>query len=356
MTGRYQIAGRADIDITDWDDFVDRSDGAWLWHRYSLQEALSTWPGRRDLSFAVAEASTGRIAAVIPLRISEYRACRAVGWSVLESLGGAAFDNRLAEKARRQIWEIVWPHILALAQRHGASDIDLALAPMTPDLRGESCPRVNPLLHLGFSNVQTQTWVVDLRRSAEKVWASMEGRARTAVRKAEKMGTVVRPAGSPDDVDAYYRLHRETCARTGAAPHPKSYFQAIWKSFLSAGLCRIYLAEYEGRVVAAANIGIYKKAGVYWTGASSQKGLDLEASSLLQWTAIQEMIGSGAEWYDTGEAFPGHKEGKLKGLSDFKKSFGGVLYPFYKGRYSVPGAKTRLVRLLRSVRDIIYER
>ena len=40
----------------------------------------------------------------------------------------------------------------------------------------------------------------------------------------------------------------------------------------------------------------------------------------------------GCEWFETGEAFPQLKDGKFKAISDYKKSFGSVLYPFFKGR------------------------
>ena len=55
---------------------------------------------------------------------------------------------------------------------------------------------------------------------------------------------------------------------------------------------------------------------------------------------MQWMIEHGFEWYETGEAFPNVQEGKNKGLNDFKKSFGGELYPFYKGRIVVDLTKS----------------
>ena len=101
---------------------------------------------------------------------------------------------------------------------------------------------------------------------------------------------------------------------------------------MSKKLAHILLAEWEGKIVAAENFGVYKRRAIYWTGAASDMGLSVEANSLLQWTAIQWMVDNGFEFYETGEAFPAARTGKDKGLNDFKKSFGGSLYPFYKGR------------------------
>jgi lipid II:glycine glycyltransferase (peptidoglycan interpeptide bridge formation enzyme) len=115
------------------------------------------------------------------------------------------------------------------------------------------------------------------------------------------------------------------------APHSEAYFEAIWSRFLAKEFARVWIAELNGEPVAAENFGVYKKAAIYWTGAANAKGLGAEANSLLQWKAMQWMMRNGIEWYETGEAFPQAPDGKSKGISNFKKSFGGSLYPYYKG-------------------------
>jgi hypothetical protein len=133
-------------------------------------------------------------------------------------------------------------------------------------------------------------------------------------------------------------------------PHSEDYFGAIWDRFIAKGLARVWVAELDGEPVAAENFGIYKGAAVYWTGAANAKGLEVEANSLLQWTAMQWMLDNGIEWYETGEAFPQFHAGKNKGVSDFKKSFGGSLYPYYKGRLSAGTVWERLYRCVQGHR------
>jgi hypothetical protein len=249
----------------------------------------------------------------------------------LESFGGAALRNGLGQKRRRAVLTAVRDEIFARARNGICLEVRIALSSMAPALRGPSSPRVNPLLEIGWDNTLTQTWVVDLRGGREAVWKQMEGRARTAVRKAEKAGLKVREASSGDR-GVYYRLHQETYRRTGVTPHSEDYFAIIWDRFLSSGLARVWVAELDGEPVAAENFGIYKQAAIYWTGAENTKGLEVEANSFLQWTAMQWMLNNGIEWYETGEAFPQSSAGKQKGLNDFKKSFGGQIYPYYKGR------------------------
>jgi hypothetical protein len=326
------IARRREIGQVAWDAFADRADEAWLWHLFYFQDALATWPGREDLSFAVVDDRDGEVVGVVPLRLVRRAKARIITLNLLESLGGPACAGGLPEKVRLQIRQAAQTHLLALARQYRALAIDLALPPMAPAYRGERCPRVNPLLFLGCDNTLTQTYAIDLRRPEEELWQGLSGNCRNMVKRAEKEGVTVREAGSPADLERYYQMHLETYRRTAAAPHPFAYFQQIWEHFTSRGYSRFFLAELRGEVLAAANVGAYKGAMIYWTGASKTGLPSPGVNNLLQWHAISYARSQGFEWYESGEAFPHLQEGKLKGLNNFKKSFGGELYPFYRGR------------------------
>ncbi len=331
--GALRIVSRREIAPERWDSFVDSCDQAWLWHRYDLQDALASWNGRRDLSFAALDSSNSEILALVPLQVLQYREAKIFPVAELDSFGGIAFKNGLGEAHQSKIWNAVLSHLRQTAKELRASEWNAALPPMSPAYRGERCPRVNPLLRLGFANTLTQTWAVNLQKGAAALWDGLEKRARNAIRKAEKLGVQIRAAEhTPQDVEDYYRLHCETYARTGASPHPKAYFEAIWRNFLARGLAYGFFAVYQNEVVAAETFGVYKNAAIYWTGAASARGLKLQASSFIQWTAMKQMQSDGVLWYETGEAFPNAQAGKLKGLNDFKRAFGGELYPFYRGR------------------------
>jgi GNAT acetyltransferase-like protein len=350
MSGPFRVVQRKDLGRDEWDALADASDEAWLWHRYDLQDALETWPGSTDESFALMDPESGQALGLVPLRRITRRLASVFPLHVLESLGGVAVRNGMGERRHRAILKMAAVTLTEKSRKGICLETRVALPAMAPALRGENCPRVNPLLDMGCENTLTQTWVVDLRAGADAVWNQMEGRARTAVRKAEKAGVTVREA-TPSDLQTYYSLHQETYRRTGAVPHSKDYFAMIWDRFLSRGLARIWVAEHDGEPIAAENFGIYKKAAIYWTGAANSKSLDVEANSLLQWTAMQWMMRNGIEWYETGEAFPQFDNGKNKGLSDFKKSFGGSMYPYFKGNIPAAGIGELLYRYAQRCRE-----
>ena len=349
MSADIVAVPREEVDAVEWDAFVNASDEAWLWHRHAMQDALATWPGRRDLSFALRERPGDRLLAVMPLHVVQTPRLRRLPFVRLDSLGGPALVDGLADRLRKRMLSALMDQVLRCAGERRTTSINVALPPLAPAYRGDRCPRVNPLLGLGMSNTLTQTWVVDMRPGVEAVWRGMKERGRRSIRKAERAGVTVRVATAAD-LGSYYRLHLHNYARTGASAHPRAYFEAIWRQFLPAGLARVWIAELDGRVIAARNFSVYKSAAVYWTGAASEEALELGANSLLQWRAIEWMIANAVEWSESGEAFPAAKEGKSKGLTYFKESFGGELYPIYRGRIEFDQP---LVRRLDGVRALL---
>jgi len=352
MSPSLQIVQRLEVGQHRWDSVVEHADEAWLWHRFDFQDVLCTWPGRLDVSFAIVEErGSETVLAVVPLHLAQCRQGPLLASTVLDSFGGPACINRLHARHRRKILQMVHDHLMTLHYRHKTVEIALSLPPMAPALRGDRCPRVNPLLELGCVNSLTQTWVIHLEKGEQELWNNLAEGTRENIRKATRTGVEVyeaEPDGDVDAVDVYYELHLDTCRRTGVHPHPKKYFDAIWNGCLRGGLCHVLFAKHAGKTVAALNLGTYKKGAFYWTGASRKEALAVGANALLHWRGIQWMLQEGFECYDVGEAFPNLATGKHRTISDFKRNFGGMLYPFYRGHFD---KRTRTRRILKFLRD-----
>lgn len=155
---------RTEVDPAEWDAFVDASDEAWLWHRHAMQDALATWAGRQDLSFAVRERPGGQLIAVMPLHVVETPRLRRLPFVRLNSLGGRLLPTSCRTGFAKRIVGTVTEEVLRSAGQRRTTRIDVALAPLAPAYRGDRCPRVNPPLGLGMSNTLTETGVVDCIR------------------------------------------------------------------------------------------------------------------------------------------------------------------------------------------------
>ena len=181
---------------------------------------------------------------------------------------------------------------------------------------------------LGYAYVPHATLVVDLEQGKERVWAAFESRARNMVRKAQKRGVCVRPfVPGSKDVLSYYSMLVETFRCQGKeAPHPLSFFQAMCRLLTADGELRLYLAEYEGRVVAGAIFLHDRHRMVYLSGTSNEEGAELAANSLVQWVAIQEAVETGIRLYDLGGV--GNER-----IDRFKASFGGQQFIHHRWVY-----------------------
>jgi hypothetical protein len=330
-----RVVPRRELGRQRWDSLAEASEDAWFWHVDALADALATWRGATDHSFALVGPSGDPLATVPLTSFTQARARGAVRFAKLLSLGGPAVADSAGRRERSRLRAKAIEHALEVGRTCGAVTFDVTLSPLAPALRGDRSPRVNPLVELGLENTLTQTWIVDLRSGADAVWRGLRDRAHGEVRKAERSGVVVRAAVGEEDLDRYFALHVETYRRTGATPHPRAYFARIWSDLVPPGRTIVFFAELDGQAVAARSFATFKQAGMYWTGAASDRGLAVGAGALLQWHAMQWMVEHGYEWSETGEAFPGTVDPKLQGLSLHKASFGGELYPLYRGSHAL---------------------
>lgn len=319
-----------------WDDFVSSCDQAWFLHLYDVIKAKNMWPRHRNDSFAVVE-ETGRIGAIFPMHHISGTRKKIIPYHMLNSLGGMAVRNEYAgTKQEDKIWDFCKDHISQTHKSTGTAQIEIWLNAMIPSLRGEKCPRVNPLVMRGMDNILTQTWVVDLRKSEDELRAAMAKGFRESLKKSENANLQIREAApSQDDLNNYYKLHADTCTRSKIDPHPIAYFRHVWETCLKDKKCRVIFAEHKGEIVSAINYVNYKKAGAYWTGASSQKALELCANHALHWYMVRFLKADGCEWAEIGEAVFSGGDDKHIAISDFKSRMGGTLYPYYKASMKI---------------------
>lgn len=347
---KMRIVSRRQLGREAWDAAADGSPDAWIWHRYDLCDtAVTDWPGRSDASFAVVN-DRDQVEALLPAYLLERKSYLGSHARDLNSNGGPALAPTVGRSRRQHLLDAITAQLQSLAVSSRVIRTTISLAPMSPALRGPDGPRCNPLLYMGCEDASAQTWVADLRDGAEAAWQRFEGRARTSVRRAEESGVTVRQSTAPDDWRVFFELHQATYQRLGVPSYPAALFRAIYEQLVPAGLCCVQFAELSGTPIAATNIACYKHGGYFWHGFASDQGLRANALTLLIWSAIKDLAGKGTlQWLDCGEAVL-HPGGKYRQLSDFKKSFGGELYPAFRGQV---GSPIKLYRRLLHLKGLI---
>lgn len=167
--------------------------------------------------------------------------------------------------------------------------------------------------------------VIDLEQTEEEILSQMKPKGRYNIKVALKHGVTVKPS---KDIDVFYQLLETTGFRDHFGIHPKSYYEKMLTSM--AENVELFLAEYQGEVIAGGLFVYLDEWGIYYYGASVSSYRNVMAPYLVQWEAIKEAKKRGCKHYDfLGIAPEGAKGHPWSGVSEFKKKFGGrtVHYP-----------------------------
>jgi len=315
----------------EWDNLVRVSDDAWVFHLYDWLELEEKVWDLEPKSFLVEH--DGRTIGIVPLQMhkrhralkSDFRGCSGV--ALINGLDGAFRERALKE---------IYQHIELIAKENNSPSIEIYLPPLAESQLKDPW-QVNPLILHYYTDISTHTFILDLKKDQEAIIAGLSKDARLQMRKAQDSGYTIRQATG---VEGYYQVHCENYRRTGVDPHPKEYFVGIFEKICKAGHAQLWEAlDPSGEPVAFEMIAFFKKKAFYWTACCKDGHLESGVNYLLQ---IHSMIWAhqqGAQYFETGEAFPNAREGKEKGLTIFKEKFGGQLHRFLKGRLVAPGGK-----------------
>ncbi len=136
-------------------------------------------------------------------------------------------------------------------------------------------------------------------RSEADLLAGMNQLWRRNIKKAERGGVQVR-VGGPGEVAAFHRIYLETAERDRFTPRPLDYFTRMYAALAAEDpeRIRLYLAEHDGDLVAAA---LWIRVGGhawYSYGASTSAKRELQGSTAMQWRMLRDSLAAGATVYD----------------------------------------------------------
>jgi lipid II:glycine glycyltransferase (peptidoglycan interpeptide bridge formation enzyme) len=172
--------------------------------------------------------------------------------------------------------------------------------------------------------------------SEEILFAAMRKTTRNLIRRAEKEGVTIEASKDPvSDLQHFLALHDETRKRHGFTPYTNAFFRAQIARFAPRDEVTLYLARYQGNVIASSiHMHAFGETS-YHHGASSYEHRKIPASYLLQWTAIRDALKRGDRIYNFWGIAPGNltEEGfkisepkhPFAGVTLFKTGFGGQL-------------------------------
>lgn len=141
------------------------------------------------------------------------------------------------------------------------------------------------------------TVVLDLRRDLETLLAEMKSKTRYNVRLGLRRGITVRE-GTEADLATFYRILSATGQRQNFVSASEAYFGELWDTLYGRGLCKLFLAEFEGEPVSGMLAITFGDTVIYKRGAWSGEHGKLRPNEAMHWTAIEWAKTAGFHYYD----------------------------------------------------------
>jgi Acetyltransferase (GNAT) domain len=339
------------IDPIEWAELLAASDDVWLYHTHQWIESTARTFSLTN-HYLVARENRRNVGA-LPLQLSpawRLGQPRHVVHSTMMGPAGPFCIRDIGDKQRNTIWSELTSAAAKWAGSQGAETVRCALPPLAAanlDIRSG----VNPLVLCGWHDESTHTHVADLTIAEDELFKNLSKGAKACIKKSNQEGVSVERVEWRSMLDEYYKLHVETYARTGVVPFPRTYFELIadlgWQGHAVLWVCK----NSTGSPIAFHNCARFRDTSLYWTGCSAASALTAGANHLLFWKALLGAKQDGCRSYEIGEVFPEAQKGKLKGLTDFKKMFGGLPRRSYRGEIEL-----RKPSLLRTYWRILKQR
>lgn len=196
-------------------------------------------------------------------------------------------------------------------------------------------------------------WVLDLAGKNEDILlAGMRKTTRYLIRQAEKLGVEIKISRDPKDLPIFLKLLGKTAERQGFSPLTKHYLTKQFETLSKDGTERLFLASYQGEILAGALILFYGDTVSYVHGASVAS--KVPASYLLQWSAIKVALSEGRQIYDFwGIAPDDDSKHPWAGLTMFKQGFGGRRIDYISAWDKPLTARYRLIHWVEKIRRIL---
>lgn len=183
---------------------------------------------------------------------------------------------------------------------------------------------------LDFDGVQPRfVFRLDLSPDENTLLDNMHSKWRYNIRLASRKGVVIRPVENKNELGVFYEILQETAQRDQFLIRGYEYFEWIWDYMVESGFAKLFLAEYEGEIIAATLAMISGDKAWYLYGASSNRHRNLMPNYLIQWEMIRWAREQGCTLYDfRGVSGDLNEDNPLYGLYRFKKGFGGEFTEF----------------------------
>lgn len=164
----------------------------------------------------------------------------------------------------------------------------------------------------------------------EKLIKQFDEAGRRNIKKAKKMGVVVRQDELDKSMCFLMNTHFENMEKIGGIAKPKSFFEKVSNHFQYGIDFKIYTAYFEGKAIAALMLFYYNNTVEYYVPVVVQDYRTYQGLSLIIFEAMKEAAKMGYRWWNWGGTWEGQHN-----LYRFKSKWGAedMRYCYYTNVY-----------------------
>lgn len=185
-----------------------------------------------------------------------------------------------------------------------------------------------------------EVFKIDVTKSEEELLAQMKPKTRYNIRLAEKRGVKIFETRETNHIATFLELITATAGRKGITSHPRSYYERFFQ-VLPENMCRLFVAEYQGKVIAANIMIFFGETVTYLHGGTADEHRAVMAPYLLQWEQIRVAKQEGFRLYDFGGVKTMNNQqspvsADWGGITKFKMGFSpGTVPTSFPGSYDI---------------------
>ena len=165
--------------------------------------------------------------------------------------------------------------------------------------------------------------ILDISQSEEIILKKMHRRIRYAINNARNKHFEIIRSTDPKDIKKFYQIQLETAKRQQFVTFSESYLAKQFDAFAKNGEAVLYIAKYEGKILAENFMIFYGNEASYHYAVSTELGTKLSGSPILHLEAMRDARERGIKRYNLwGIVGENEKKHRFYGVSFFKRGFG----------------------------------
>jgi peptidoglycan pentaglycine glycine transferase (the first glycine) len=226
----------------------------------------------------------------------------ALGQKTIEVYRGPVIDSN-KKKEVKNILNLITEELKKIAKTEKAIVVRIDFGFLEKDfieLKNDGLLQLN-FIRANRDIQPRSTFFIDLENKEEEILQKMKSKHRYNIRLAGKKRVEVYLSQKEDlekDFEKFWELMQATSKRDNFAIHHKDYYFKLLNN--SGNRIKLYLASFEGKIIAASLVGCFGKVCTYMHGASDNEYKKVMAPHMLQWQAILDAKNDGRRYYDLG--------------------------------------------------------